>query len=350
MKSFDLHAMVRPNIMALKPYRSARDDYKEGILLDANENPFKTDWLEPGSEWNRYPDPHTSELRQAIAAYRNVKVENIFTGNGSDEAIDLIIRMVCTPGKDSIVITPPTYGMYKVSAGIHDVEVKEAALNVDFSLDVNLTLETSKNSKIIFLCSPNNPTGNLLNQESIIQIIENFEGLVVVDEAYIDFCSSSTVLPLLNKYPNLIVLQTLSKAFGLAGLRLGLAFASPEIIDFFMRIKPPYNINKLTQKYALDAFGKVSEVEKRAEAIIEERDRLMDALLSLEGVEKIHPSDANFFLAIVENAYDVYRKLASKGVIVRYRGDQLHCENGLRISVGTRRENDALINVLKEVL
>ncbi len=350
MKRFDLDSLIRPNIRALKPYRSARDDFKEGVLLDANENPYDTSWLLEGSEWNRYPDPHTIELRKAIATYRGVSPDQIFTGNGSDEAIDLILRMVCTPCKDSIVITPPTYGMYKVSAGIQDVQLVEAPLNPDFSLNPDLVLEAAEGSKVIFLCSPNNPTGNLLEQASILKVVENFNGLVVVDEAYIDFSKHGTMLGYLESYPNLIVMQTLSKAFGLAGLRLGLAFSSPEIINYLMRIKPPYNINKLTQEYALKALEGVSEVEKRVNDIIRERNQLMLEIGKIRGVSKVHPTDANFFLAIIENAQDIYKKLAQKGVIVRYRGDQLHCDNGLRISVGTPKENSLLVEALKEIL
>jgi histidinol-phosphate aminotransferase len=345
--SLNLNSLVRPNIQKLKPYRSARDDFKKGILLDANENPFPPVHLDSQTELNRYPDPHQEVLRSLISGYRNTDPERIFTGNGSDEAIDLLIRIFCRPGIDKIVITPPTYGMYRVSADIHDVEVIEAPLKPDFSLEPQMVLEKAVEAKIIFLCSPNNPTANLLDKDAILQIIQNFSGIVVVDEAYLDFAETTSLIDVLDEYPNLVILQTLSKAFGLAGIRLGMAFASVQIIAFMMKVKPPYNVNVLTQRMAVRALGNPSIIQEKTTRILEEKRRVLKELSHLELVEKIHPSDANFLLVKMRDAQNIYHKLAKAGVVVRYRGDQLHCEGCLRITIGTQSENDRLLSLLK---
>lgn len=347
---FDLDQLIRPNIRSLKPYRSARDDFKSGILLDANENP-----VSPGPEHelnlNRYPDPHYDALRNRLSELKpSVSPNQVFLGNGSDEAIDLLVRMFCTPGKDRILVTPPTYGMYRVSADIHGIETAEAPLRPDFTLDPETVLKQSDGVKIIFLCSPNNPTANRQPESNIIRVIEGFSGIVVVDEAYIDFSRDKSLLPLLSSYPNLVVMQTLSKAWGLAGIRLGMAFASVELISYMMRVKPPYNVNSLTQNIALKALANPGKTQKVIDTILEERARVSEELAKLPGVLKVEESDANFLLVRVENALEVYRKLADQGVIVRYRGDQLHCENGLRITIGIEQENNALLGALRKIL
>ncbi|MEX0773806.1 MAG: histidinol-phosphate transaminase [Balneolales bacterium] len=350
MKKFDLNNLVRPNIQKLQPYRSARDDFDSGILLDANENSFGS--LVPSDlELNRYPDPHQNKLRDVVADFRSVKREQVFMGSGSDEAIDLIIRAFCEPGKDSILVTPPTYGMYKVSAGINDNSVIQVPLSPEFQLRTEAMLsEVTASTKIIFLCSPNNPTANLLKRDDIFNILENFNGIVVVDEAYIDFSDQASMGSEINKYPNLVVLQTLSKAFGMAGARLGIAIASEEIINVILKIKAPYNINKLAAQAGLQAFEKLDEMKLTVNKIFKEKHRLIFEFNTLQGIRKIFPSDANFILIKVQNAKEIYRKLATNGVIVRYRGDEIHCEDTLRVTVGTRDENDALIRNLRGIL
>jgi len=347
--SFDLHHLLRPNIRNLKPYRSARDDFKKGILLDANENPY-TPTLEHKLKLNRYPDPHFEALRNGLSELKPVQPNQIFLGNGSDEAIDILIRMFCSPGTDRILTTPPTYGMYRVSADIQGIETVECPLNPDFSLPAEKVLEHSKGVKIIFLCSPNNPTANRLDESAIRKVIEGFSGIVVVDEAYIDFSSQASLLSLLDTYSNLVLLQTLSKAWGLAGIRLGMAYASTDIIGYMMRVKPPYNVNVLTQDAALKALGNPELTEQLIKLIIKERERIATSLLEFAFVMKVEPSDANFLLVRVKDAQTIYRQLAEKGVIVRYRGDQKHCENALRITIGLPEENDALLEAMRSLL
>jgi histidinol-phosphate aminotransferase len=346
--SFDINTLIRSNILRLKPYRSARDDFKEGVLLDANENPFPPEVSDSELTLNRYPDPHYETLRASIAVYRKVSPNSIFLGNGSDEAIDLLIRASCTPGKDRILTTPPTYGMYQVSADINDVETIKVPLNSDFSLNVDEMLKFKDEVKITFLCSPNNPTANILNTDSILKIVQNFSGFVVVDEAYIDFASEHSLLPRLSEFPNLIILQTMSKAFGLAGIRLGMAFASPEIVRILMSIKPPYNINALTQKVANQAFKNPEIVQSTINDILDARVWLKSELQKLSVVKHIFPSDANFLLVRFDDPLTIYKQLAQRGVIVRYRGDQIHCDGCLRITIGTHDENQILINLLSE--
>lgn len=347
--TFDLESIIRPNIRVLTPYRCARDDYDKGILLDANENAIGS---VPADirELNRYPDPRQDALRARYADFRRIRRDQIFCGVGSDEAIDLLIRIFCVPGKDHIMITPPTYGMYKVSAAVNDVGVQSVPLNPDFLLDPQVVLDAVTDStKIIFLCSPNNPTGNLLDKDAVRTVIRGFRGIVVVDEAYIDFSGDDGFAGELDEFPNLVILQTLSKSFGLAGIRLGLALASEQIISYMLRVKAPYNVNKLTTEAALKAMDNLPVMRAFVKALNNERAWLRQALLSVPGVQKIHPSDSNFLLVVIDNAQHLYKTMADTGVVIRYRGDQLHCDSTLRITVGTHAENERLIQRLKEV-
>jgi histidinol-phosphate aminotransferase len=356
MQISDIKALIRPNILSLSPYRSARDDFKSGLLLDANENSFGSALGD--TELNRYPDPKQEKLRSSIAGFRNVNPGQIFLGVGSDEPIDLLLRIFCRPGTDCILITPPTYGMYKVSANINDLGVVEAPLNPDFSLNSDSIFgkvdeEHKKKGilpKILFLCSPNNPTANNLDRDQMLKIVASFRGIVVVDEAYIDFSTAGSLLSELNNFPNLVVLQTMSKAFGMAAIRLGMAFAHPEIIDTMNRVKAPYNINNLTANAGIEAISQSDIVKTTIQGIIKERERLVEAIGRMQKIRKIFPSNANFILVKLDNALEIYRTLAQKGIIVRYRGDQIHCDDCLRITVGTSEENSRLINALEEVL
>jgi len=344
---FDLDSLVRPNIRSLVPYRCARDDYDSGILLDANENSIGAVTGDDGL--NRYPDPHQNELRAKIAAIRGCRPDQIFCGVGSDEAIDLLIRIFCVPGKDSIVITPPTYGMYKVAAKVNDVGVIDWPLTPDFHLDFSSFQLPASRIPLLFLCSPNNPTANNLRREDIIRVIESFPGIVVVDEAYIDFTDQKSFVPELDRYPNLVVLQTFSKSYGLAGIRLGLAFASEALISWMLRVKAPYNINKLTTEVALRALEQTETFQANVALLNEEREKVALALAGIPAVKKVHPSDSNFILAVVDNAYSVYKTMADAGVVIRYRGDQLHCESTVRITIGTPDENERMLAMLREV-
>lgn len=352
--AFSLHHILRPNILSLKPYRSARDDFKKGVLLDANENPHQPGVSDGahGLTLNRYPDPQYEALRARLAELKDLRPEQIFLGNGSDEAIDLLIRMCCKPDADAILTTPPTYGMYEVCADIQGVETLKAPLNSDFTLSPDTVLQkaSQKNATLIFLCSPNNPTANRQNTETVKTILAGFSGLVVVDEAYIDFSAEPSLLPLLDEHPNLVVMQTLSKAWGLAGIRLGMAFGSPELISYMMRVKPPYNVNALTQKTALEALAEPAYMQQTVETLLAERQRVAEALEKHPGVSRVFPSDANFLLVQIPEARRIYQALAGRGIIVRYRGDQIHCNDGLRITIGTAEENDRLLHALKELL
>jgi histidinol-phosphate aminotransferase len=340
---FDLKKILRPHILTLTPYASARDEYEgtEGIFLDANENPLGS--ITPDA-YNRYPDPYQRALKEKIAAIRNVAVQQIFLGNGSDEAIDLLIRATCSPQSDEIILLPPTYGMYEVSAAINDVRTVKVPLTPGFQIDLpNVLKAISVKSKLIFLCSPNNPTANLLKAEDIIAILENFPGLVVVDEAYIDFAPEHTFVTKLSKFPNLVVMQTFSKAWGLAGLRLGMAFASGEIIHILNKLKSPYNINTLTQQLVEDSLANVSAKDEMAARILQDKQVLIKELSQLPVVQHIYPSDANFLLVKVTNARAMYQYLIEERIIVRDRSKVILCENCLRITVGTARENEKLI-------
>lgn len=347
--SFDLEKLVRPNIGNLTPYRSARDDFDKGLLLDANENSMGPPF--PKAEGlNRYPSPYQETLKKRFAKWRNVDPEQIFTGVGSDEAIDLLFRIFCEPGRDRILTTPPTYGMYGVSASINNVEVDEVLMTDTLQLDVPALLDAvTPQTKLLFLCSPNNPTGNTLPQQQIETVLNEFSGIVVLDEAYIDFSDSKSWAGTLDGYPNLVVLQTMSKSFGLAGIRLGIALASKEIINYMTKVKAPYNVNALTSSYANAAFDHLDQIEEHIRIIKEQREWLRKKLARISAVQNIFPSQANFLLAKIEGAKKVYQQLAERGVIVRFRGNEPHCENCLRITVGTPDENQQLIETLKEV-
>lgn len=339
----NLQQLVRKNVWNMKPYSSARDEFKgeASVFLDANENPLN-------DKYNRYPDPLQWSLKQKIANVKNIAPENIFLGNGSDEPIDLVIRVFCEPRIDNIVAVDPTYGMYQVCAEVNDIEYRKVLLNENFDLDAQKLLEkTDRNTKLIFLCSPNNPTGNLLSREEIKKVLDSFTGIVVVDEAYIDFASEATWLNDLDKYPNLIILQTFSKAWGLAAVRLGMAFASAEIIKLFNKVKYPYNVNILTQNFVGDELDKFELRKQWIATLLEGRNYLIDELPKLPFVEKIYPTDANFILVKVEDANSLYKQLADKGVIVRNRNSVSLCAGCLRITVGTDKENEMLIKTLR---
>lgn len=338
----NLQQLVRKNVWNMKAYSSARDEFKgeASVFLDANENPLN-------DKYNRYPDPLQWALKEKIAKIKNTIPEKIFLGNGSDEPIDLVIRVFCEPRIDNIVAIDPTYGMYQVCANVNDVEYRKVLLDENFDLDAQKLLDkTDSNTKLIFLCSPNNPTGNILKRKEIEKILNAFSGIVIVDEAYIDFASEETWISQLDKYPNLIVLQTFSKAWGLAAVRLGMAFASPEIIKLFNKVKYPYNVNILTQNYVSGELDKLELRKEWVKLLLKGRDYLNTELVKLPYVEKIYPTDANFILVKVEDANGLYKKLADKGVIVRNRNSVSLCAGCLRITVGTENENETLIKVL----
>lgn len=345
---FDLNNILRENIKKLVPYSSARDEFKgeARIFLDANENSFGS----PLTKWyNRYPDPLQKKVKQKLGEIKGVPTENIFLGNGSDECIDILLRAFCDPGKDNIIICPPTYGMYEVSANINDVQVKKIPLTPSFQLDLPAIEEAiDDNTKIIFLCSPNNPTGNSLSKEDVEIILNNYFGLVVIDEAYINFSRFRSFTQELNDYPNICILQTLSKAWGLAALRVGIAFASEAIIQVMNKIKPPYNINQASQELVLKALEEVGQVNEMIHEIVKQREELVQHLSEVSIIQKIYPSDANFLLVKVIQARDVYNFLLKKGIVVRDRSKVELCEGCLRITVGTPAENKELINGLKE--
>ncbi|MBP8097375.1 MAG: histidinol-phosphate transaminase [Saprospiraceae bacterium] len=341
----NIDALIRPNIVALKPYSSARHEFTGHgeIFLDANENPYDTDV-------NRYPDPLQQELKQVISELKNIPVDQIFLGNGSDEAIDLILRIFCNPGQDEIMVLPPTYGMYQVSADIADVKVKKVRLTEDFQPDLeSIRQSMGENTKVLFLCSPNNPSGNLIGIEKVKQILGFFKGIVVIDEAYIDFCPESTTIPMIGLYDRLIVLQTLSKAWGMAAIRLGMAFSSADIISYFNKVKAPYNINILTQRFALDRLNKRQAMREQTSEILNEKHKLMTLLPTIPCVQKVFPSDANFLLIKVTQADRIYEALVVKGIVVRNRSKEPGCENALRITIGKPKENDLLIQTLNSL-
>ncbi len=345
---FDIDNLLRKNILTLTPYSSARDEFKgkAEIFLDANENSYGS----PLSEnFNRYPDPLQLKLKEKISQIKGVPAENIFLGNGSDEAIDILYRVFCNPGKDSVILTPPTYGMYEVSANINDVFVKRVPLTAKFQLDVESIAEVvSETTKLIFLCSPNNPTGNSLNRADVEFILNNFGGIVVIDEAYINYSRQRSFIPDLIDYPNLVVLQTLSKAWGLAGLRIGMAFASADIISVFNKIKPPYNINAATQKLAFKALDNIEQINNWTREIVSEREKLAISLKNIPCVIELFPSDANFLLVKVKEPHLVYDFLVGNGIIVRDRSKIILCEGCLRITVGTPEQNVELISALQK--
>jgi histidinol-phosphate aminotransferase len=347
--SFKLEKLLRPHIATLQAYTSARDEYKgkEGIFLDANENPFGSITVQ---DFNRYPDPYQLELKEKISQIKGVKTSRIFLGNGSDEAIDLLFRAFCIPEKDNVILLPPTYGMYEVSASINNVEVQKVPLTAGFQLRTDKILDAvDKHTKIIFICSPNNPSGNKVDRDDILYLLKKFKGIVVVDEAYIDFSDEPSFTTELKNFKNLVVMQTFSKAWGLASLRLGMAFASKDLIKILNRIKPPYNISGLTQETVLAAMDNYEKVKSMITDILSEREYLKSRLESFAFINKIHPSDANFLLVKMPNANLVYDELIDKKVIVRNRSKVLLCEDCLRITVGTRAENERLVEAISEI-
>lgn len=343
---FNIDSIVRNNIKNLKAYSSARDEFKgeAKVFLDANENSLGS----PTLKWyNRYPDPMQLKLKEKISLVKNVALENIFIGNGSDEAIDLLFRCFCEPGIDNVIIFPPTYGMYEVSANINNVNLKKILLTKDFQLDLpSLEAAIDLYTKIIWICSPNNPSGNSINREDIEMVLNNFDGIVVIDEAYINFSSRRSFVADLNDYPNLVVLQTLSKAWGLAALRLGMAFASIDVIAYLNKAKPPYNISEPVQQLAIQALDEIGQVNDMIVEIVSSRKLLEKSLGNLEEVLKIHPSDANFLLVEFKQAKSMYDYLVSHGIVVRDRSNVLHCESCLRITVGTVNENELLVTAI----
>ncbi|EZH75478.1 histidinol phosphate aminotransferase [Aquimarina atlantica] len=341
---FSIKQLVRKNIQYLKPYSSARDEFtdfdQDMVFLDANENPYE-------NGVNRYPDPQQKSLKKIIANQRKVSETNLLLGNGSDEVLDLIFRAFCEPGIDNIITLPPTYGMYKVLAEINNIEEQQVWLEEGFQPDVEAILATANSdSKLLFICSPNNPSGNLIEQKRIEELLERFRGLVIIDEAYIDFTDRESWVGSIDRYPNLIVTQTLSKAYGLAGIRLGICYASEEIIDILNKIKPPYNVNELTQQRALQRVSNEDQILAEISAIIEGRTLLEEALSNISFVEKIFKSDANFILVRVDDANKRYDQLIKEGIVVRNRSTQPLCKNTLRFTVGTKEENEKLIEVL----
>lgn len=345
---FQLENLIRGNIKKLTAYSSARDEFsgEAKVFLDANENSLGS----PLTKWyNRYPDPHQRALKEKISMVKGIGSEHIFLGNGSDECIDLLFRSFCEPGKDNVIICPPTYGMYEVSANINDVEIKTAPLLEDFQLDlVHLENLINENTKLIWLCSPNNPTGNSMHRVDIETVLNNFNGIVVIDEAYINFAKQKSFLRELTEYPNLVVMQTFSKAWGLAGLRLGMAFASAAIIEVLNKVKPPYNINQATQELAVKALEEVGQVNDMIKLLVDMRDALSEVFLSMPTVEKVYSSDANFILVRIKEARKIYEFLLSKGIVLRDRSNVKLCEECLRITVGTEKENTILVDAMQD--
>jgi len=339
--------LIRPNIRTLKPYSSARDEYKnvnkDLIFLDANENPFD-------NGLNRYPDSKQIELKSLLSGIKKTSINNIILGNGSDEILDFLIRTFCEPNQDNIIILPPTYDMYKLLADVNAVKTIEVGLSENFQLKVQQILTTSSsNTKILFLCSPNNPTGNSFNVSEVEELLSKFKGIVVLDEAYIDFSKQESWLKRLEEFPNLIITQTLSKAYGLAGIRLGICYASTEIISVLNTIKPPYNINELTQQKGIEQLSKPSYVNIHVNTILKERERLIKHLETIDIIKTIYPTDANFVLIKVDDANKRYNQLIKKGIVVRNRTNQPLCENCLRLTIGTEDENEKLIKALKNI-
>jgi histidinol-phosphate aminotransferase len=346
--AFELDKLVRPNIKILKPYSSAKDEYTgtAKILLDANENSLGS----PLTKWyNRYPDPYQKQLKEKLAFVKQIAANQIFIGNGSDECIDILFRTFCEPGKDNIIICPPTYPMYEVSANINDIAVQKAPLLSDYQLNVaHIEQLVNANTKIIWICSPNNPTGNSLDRIDIETILNHFDGIVVMDEAYINFSKQKSFVQSLIDYPNLVVLQTLSKAWGLAGLRLGMCFANPEIIGYMNKVKAPYNINIVTQELALQALEEVGQVNDMIKLLVDMRNALAQVIASMPNVIQVFPSDTNFLLVKIPHARKLYEFLMSKGIIIRDRSALELCEDSLRITVGTEQENTLLVDAMYE--
>ena len=346
--NFDINTIVRENVKVLKPYSSARDEFEDFdtadmIFLDANENPFE-------NGVNRYPDPQQMSVKAILAKQKDVKLNQILLGNGSDEVLDLLFRAFCEPKVDNVITLPPTYGMYGVLANINAVENKEVLLSNDFQPQIEkIMADVNKNTKIIFLCSPNNPTGNSFSDESVVYLLQNFKGLVVIDEAYIDFSKKESWINELDEYPNLVITQTLSKAYGLAGIRLGICYGSTEVISVLNKIKPPYNVNELSQKRALERLANSDIISAEIASIVKQREDLLEVLLHVSFVEKIYPTEANFILVKVDDANKRYAELIAKGIVIRNRTTQPLCDNCLRLTVGTELENRKLMAVLKQL-
>ena len=342
-KKINIKKLVRKNILDLKPYSSARDEFSgaEGVFLDANENPF--------GSWNRYPDPYQKELKNEISKIKNTSSDSLFLGNGSDEVIDLLFRVFTNPGKDQALTFTPTYGMYEVAANINDIELLQIPLDENFQVSIDENLQKTlqnEDLKLIFICSPNNPIGNLIQKEAVDFILKNFGGIVVIDEAYIDFADQESWISQLEKHPNLLVMQTFSKYWGMAGLRVGMAFSNPEIISLLNKVKPPYNISSLNQEAVLKTLKNASEINKQLELILKQRELVISALTDLEMVKKIYPTDANFLLAEVDNANELYDYLVNEKVIIRNRNSVV--KNCVRITIGTPEENKKLIETLQK--
>jgi histidinol-phosphate aminotransferase len=343
--SFDINNLVRENVKTMKPYSSARDEFKDFdvaqmVFLDANENPYQ-------NGVNRYPDPQQTSVKAVLAKQRNLKTNQVLLGNGSDEVLDLLFRAFCEPKTDNVITLPPTYGMYCVLANINAVENREILLSQSFQPDVDQILKkVDANTKMIFLCSPNNPTGNSFDDESVVTLLKNFSGLVIIDEAYIDFSKKPSWLNELDEYPNLIITQTLSKAYGLAGIRLGICYASASIIAVLNKIKPPYNVNELTQQRALERLADKERIQFEIGSIVEQRDDLLKLLQEVKFVSKIYPTEANFVLVEVDDANKRYKELIDKGIVIRNRTTQPLCENTLRLTIGTVEENKKLMEAL----
>lgn len=345
---FDLNKLIRPNIKNLKAYSSARDEFsgEAKVFLDANENSLGS----PLVKWyNRYPDPHQQTVKEALSKVKGIKLDHIFLGNGSDECIDLLFRSFCEPAKDNVIICPPTYGMYEVSANINDIELRIAPLLPDFQLNLaHIETLIDDKTKLIWICSPNNPTGNSINRADIETVLNNYNGLVVIDEAYINFAQQKSFVQELAEYPNLVVLQTFSKAWGLAALRLGMAFASTEVIEVLNKVKPPYNINQATQELALKALEEVGQVNDMIKLIVDMREALSEVFESMPTVEKVYPSDANFILVKIKNARKIYEFLLTKGIVLRDRSSVQLCEDCLRITIGSEKENTILVDAMQD--
>lgn len=347
MSKIDITQLVRPMVREIAPYRSARDDFEDfeaqKVFLDANENPYK-------SIANRYPDPLQRQLKRTLAKIKGVEANQILLGNGSDEVLDLVFRAFCEPGQDEVILLPPTYGMYAVLAQLNNVKVNTVPLNESFQLDLEgIMKQVNGNTKVIFVCSPNNPTGNSIPLEQIQNLLNQFSGLVVVDEAYVDFSTKGSAVRFLDDYPHLMICQTFSKAYGLAGIRLGMGIADSKIIDYFNKIKPPYNVNVLTQKMAFNSLNDQHTTKEHVKELLAERQKLEKELLNIDFVNKIYPSDANFLLIQVDNASKRYDQLLSLDIVVRNRSSLSGCENTLRITVGTPQENIRLINACKTI-
>ena len=346
---FNLNSLVRDNIKNMTAYSSARHEFSgnASVYLDANENSFGSPLAD---SFNRYPDPLQMQVKEKLSQIKGVPPQNIFLGNGSDEAIDLLYRVFCEPGRDNVIIFPPTYGMYEVCAEMNNVKIKKVNLTKNYQLNIEAIEEAiDPFTKLIFICSPNNPTGNSINHSDVEMILNNFEGLVVIDEAYINYSKQKSFIAELTEYPNLVVMQTLSKAWGLAGLRLGMAFASQPVIDLMNKVKYPYNINTATQLLVLDALNNIEWVNKHISVTVSEREKLKNELLNLSFTESVYPSDANFLLAKMKNASGIYQNLVEKGIIVRDRSKVVLCDDCLRITVGTEAENKLLIDVLNKL-